>query len=317
MIRDARLAFDLKVIRKNMMAAPKYQADLPRVIDLLERWIGEGSGPDGLAWLREKRQLIAGGAPDWQFFTSFSGAPRFVGKHDLELSEHDRSEAESVRPGWHPHEWSIDQAARAALVLSYPTKDRAGYVSAIEQLFSTADVRESVALYRCLPLLPFPDEFRGRAAEGVRSNITSVFNAVAHHNPYPAEYFDEGAWNQMILKALFVGSPLFPVVGLEKRANPTLARMLVDYARERWAAHRSVSPELWRLVGPFAENHLQELAIALESHDEAEREAAALALAASDSSPAQDLLSRWPDFVARIRGGDLTWERFADKIVST
>ena len=79
-----------------------------------------------------------------------------------------------------------------------------------------------------------------------------VFEAVAHRNPYPAEHFAEPAWNQLVLKALFVGSPLDPIVGLDARRNPTLARMLCDYAHERWAASRPVSPELWRCVGPFA-----------------------------------------------------------------
>lgn len=110
-----------------------------------------------------------------------------------------------------------------------------------------------MALCLALPLLPHPEQHRERAAEGVRSNMTAVLAAVALRNVYPAEQFDDPAWNQMVLKAAFEGLPFRTIYGLDERANPTLSRMLVDNAHERWAADRPVSPELWRPVGPFGE----------------------------------------------------------------
>ncbi len=91
-------------------------------------------------------------------------------------------------------------------------------------------------------MYPDPPRHALRAAEGVRSNMRTVFEAVAHRNPYAAEQFAESAWNQMVLKALFVGSRLDLVVGLDRRRNEALARMLCDYAHERWAASRVVEP---------------------------------------------------------------------------
>ena len=67
---------------------------------------------------------------------------------------------------------------------------------------------ELVAFYRGLPLYPDQPRYALRAAEGMRTNMKGVFEAVAHRNPYPGEQFPEPAWNQMVLKALFVGSPL-------------------------------------------------------------------------------------------------------------
>ncbi len=81
-----------------------------------------------------------------------------------------------------------------------------------------------------------------------------VFEAVAHRNPYPSETFTEDAWNQMVVKAFFMGSTLWPIQGLDERANPRLARMLVGLAQERWAAQRPVSGELWRCVVPHADS---------------------------------------------------------------
>ena len=100
-------------------------------------------------------------------------------------------------------------------------------------------------------MLPDPEQFQLRAAEGIRTNMTSVFNAVALNNPYPAEYLNDLAWNQMVLKALFVGSPLDLIYGLQRRNNQQLTQMLIDYARERLAANRTVSSQLWELVMPF------------------------------------------------------------------
>ena len=72
--------------------------------------------------------------------------------------------------------------------------------------------------------------------------MRAVFEAVAHRSPYPREQFAENRWNHMVLKALFVGSALHPIQGLEERANPALARMLCDYAHERWAAGGRSAP---------------------------------------------------------------------------
>ena len=265
-----------------------------------------------MQWLRARHAEIAGGAPVSKCFLAFSGAPRRIPKETLALDKADLKEADALRPGWNPALWSVDEAARALLILSFPAADENAYVGMVEQVFSTADVRESSALYRMLPLYPFPERFRARAAEGIRSNMTSVFQAVAHRNPYPSEYFDEGAWNQMVLKALFTDSPLYKVSGLDARSNPVLAHMLVDYAHERWAAGRTVSPELWRPVGPFAtQGYLHDLERALTSGKEAEQEAAALALADAKAPAATELLAGFPVLKQRIEAGELNWESFS------
>jgi hypothetical protein len=58
----------------------------------------------------------------------------------------------------------------------------------------------------------------------------------------------------MVVKAFFMGSALWPIQGLDERANPRLARMLVGLAQERWAASRPVSGEVWRCVAPHADD---------------------------------------------------------------
>ena len=289
--------------------------DRSRVLDLLDGWIAESAPDDGGKWLREKQAQIADGAADYVFYTSFSAVPRHTGKADLDLSASDREAADAACTGWRPGGWSVDQAGRARLVLSLPHEDHDDYLATLERVFTHADMGESVALYQTLPLLPYPAAHRARAAEGLRTNITAVFNAIALHNPYPAEQFDEGAWNQMVLKAVFISSPLHAIQGIDRRANAQLARMLVDYAHERWAAGRSVTPELWRPVGPFAEGEaLDDLERVLAEGTAAEQQAAALALADSPADRAEELLATRPDLRDAVQSGALTWERLASEV---
>jgi len=68
---------------------------------------------------------------------------------------------------------------------------------------------------------------------------------------------------------------------------------LSDYAHERWAAARPVSPELWRCVGPFAAGHLlDDLARVLDGGTPPERAAAVLALRSATDPHARTLLDR-------------------------
>jgi hypothetical protein len=221
---------------------------LTSVIDLLRHWISQQVTQECLTWLNEKTEQISNKASAAVFFTAFSAASRHTGKADLKLTPFDLKAASAIVPGWFPVHWSVDQAARTLIVLALPHDNCEKYLHTLEQVFNTADLGELVALYQALPLLHYPEKLRDRACEGIRSNMTAVFNAVALQNPYPAEYFDNRAWNQMILKALFVGSPLYLIQGIDARNNPELSRMLLDYANERQAAKRSVSPELWELV---------------------------------------------------------------------
>ena len=230
-----------------------------KIITLLSTWLKTRASDEGLAWLSRKQKEIAQNAAERTLFTAFSSVSRYLGKQILELSTEELQAAQELITGWHPINWTVDQVGRTLLILSFPQVDEDNYVATLDKIFSAADVGEAIALYQSLPLLPYPEKFKLRAAEGIRSNMSSVFNAVALYNPYPAQYLDDLAWNQMVLKALFIGSPLKPIYGLESRNNQQLSQMLIDYARERLAAKRTVNPELWQLVAPFNSQAVAEL----------------------------------------------------------
>jgi hypothetical protein len=179
----------------------------------------------------------------------------------------------------------------------------------LTKLAAAADIGELIALYRGLPLYPDPAACLAFAAEGLRTAMRTVFEAVAHENPYPAAQFPEAAWNQMVLKALFIESALYPIERLDERSNPSLTRMLCNYAHERWAAGRPVAYELWRCVGRYADAAAcQDLARVLESGSDLERRAAALALSQAADPAAAALLASAPELATMIAAGRLDWD---------
>jgi hypothetical protein len=277
-------------------------------LELLRKWLQAQLSPDAWGWLTLTTAALENGGTDRELYLAISLVPRKLGKSDLVLSVDDLAAADAARSGWRPAGWSIDQAARMVLMLS-ATPDGAEFARRLEQLCITADVREAIAFYQGLPLYPEPERYVARAGEGVRTNMKVVFEAVAHHNPYPSEHFSKNAWNQMVLKAIFVGSALHPIQGLDARRNRDLALTLIDYAHERWAASRSIAPELWRMVGPFAENGMiADLERALASDALVEREAAALALRECPHDDAAAFLATVPDINSNIEVGRVSWE---------
>jgi hypothetical protein len=155
---------------------------------------------------------------------AFSDTARRVGKTSVEVAERGR--------------WGVDELARAWILLrAYPRVTP-------EELWAHGDNRERQAVLKALPLLPEPERFEALAVEACRSNVLTVFEAIACENPYPRRHFVELPWNQMVLKAAFNGVALARIVGLDERRNPELARMAADFAAERRAAGRPVPDDL-------------------------------------------------------------------------
>jgi hypothetical protein len=279
--------------------------------ELLGTWLAARLPVDSADWLGTVADLVRSAPTDRPLYLAIGEVSRRIPKEPLAPTDAELAAATTTRPGWDPRDWTLDQAARVRLLLA-STADGAVLSRRLDTLCSAADVGELVAFYRGLPLYPDPPRHVLRAAEGVRSNMRVVFEAVAHRNPYPAEHFVESAWNQMVLKALFVGTRLDLIAGLDRRANPTLARMLCDYAHERWAASRPVSPELWRCVGPYATGAvLDDFRRLLERGTGIENQAAALALATAEDEGAKALLATHPALAEAARAGRLNWEALA------
>ena len=274
---------------------------------LLREWLLRQLEPGRGAWLEAQLASLQEDAADEALGIALGMAPRKLGKAALALGDADLAAAEKALPGWDPRGWNVAEAARILLLAGLPATGKP-FAARFRALCQTADVEELATLYRGLPLYPDPAALEPQVGEGLRSNVRAVFEAIAHRNPYPQAWFDTHRWNHMVLKALFIGSPLAPIQGLDARANPELARIMRDFAHERWAAGRSVPFEIWRCVGPFAEGPaLEDLARVLRKGEAIEKRAAALALAASPDREAARLLQTVPGLAGDISLKRLSW----------
>ena len=203
-------------------------------------------------WLFEQATLVQAETGSAVLFKSFTLIPRKLGKKQISLSEQEQNELDILMEGWRLQDWTIDRLARVWLVMQLPSADALTYVQKIEALFANADMNELVALYSSLPVLAYPELWKQRCAEGIRSNIGTVLEAIMYHNPYAANWLDEAAWNQLVMKAFFTNKDLEQVTGLYSRNNKNLADILRDFAKERQAATRTVPDHLWELAEKFS-----------------------------------------------------------------
>jgi hypothetical protein len=198
------------------------------------------------------------------FLRRWSAAGRRLGRATLALSPEEQARLRPPAPALPPDlasdlasdlprdlapdGWGADECGRALLLLAaLPGLAPESHLGRLEELYRTGELREQQALLRCLASLPAPERFVTLAIDAVRSNARTLVEAIACDNPFPATYLPNAAFNQMILKCLFVDLPLGRVSGLGGRRSPELARMVAAYASERRAAGRAV-PEDAALV---------------------------------------------------------------------
>ena len=143
-----------------------------------------------------------------------------------------------------PDAWTLEDAARAVLLLARAESASHDFAEDATACYDEGDAREQQSWLRTVNVLPEPQRFLMTVIDACRTSVQPIFEAVCCENPYPAQFFPERNFNQMILKALFNGIALNRVVGLEPRLNPELARMATDYAAERRAAGRSIPADI-------------------------------------------------------------------------
>ena len=285
-----------------------FDYDAERLKALITEVSRSNLSPDTWTWLSENLSSD----DSRQINTAFAVMPRKTGKSIIQISQGLISKIDHVKPGFTVENWTVDKLGRLCLLIHLNPSNQEKYIKTIENLFLAAEVSELVALYSSLPVLAWPERWKLRCAEGIRSNIGLVLEAIMYHNPYPEKYLDEKAWNQLILKAFFTDKDIIQIPGIDERANSELALTLTDYAHERWAAKRNINPFLWRFTSKFLdEGLLQDLKKVLFEGSLREKQAAALTLVQSGSASASELLKSYPELLTAINNNELTWATLA------
>lgn len=211
----------------------------------MELVLSRAAGP-ARDWLLQRSARLASG----DVAVTFSGCGRRLGAEPLAPSASERATL-AARELPVPEGWPLSAVARAALLVSACEQlGAAERVALVEGLFRTGDNDERAVVLKTLSLLPEPQRFVELAVDACRSHVQSVFEAIACENPYPARWFPEPSFNQLVLKAFFVGVAVRRIQGLASRRGPELVRMARAYASERRAAGREVPPDLELVTEP-------------------------------------------------------------------
>ena len=201
-----------------------------------------------LTWIDAKSAIVTSIETSHKFNVFFSLVVRFISNDISEWNSIEIEIIESIYPGFSKSVWSKQDFARARLMIAL---DKNVNESVLFSFFEIAEMKEQVALYKGLFLLENASTFTSQVAEGIRTNMANVFDAIASGNPFAYTYLDEDAWNQLVLKSFFMERKLYPIQYIDEGKNENLANMLQDYVKERWAAKRQISPEVWRMINGY------------------------------------------------------------------
>ena len=223
-----------------------------RPAELLSDALAPHLSDEGRAALEGAVSEVAGGVTSTRFGSLLSALSRHVKPRPLAPTAAQVERGLELVPDWSIERWNTLEAARVITILARPDLADASAAEAIEDAFKFADDGETCALAKALPLLPSPERFAWRAGECCRSNMLTVFESAACDSPFAARWFDDVAWKQAVVKALFVGAPLWRIRGLDGRLDEDLARMVLDLVDERRSAGRAIPVDLWLCLGEHA-----------------------------------------------------------------
>ena len=209
-----------------------------------------------LMWLSSKIAIVSQIETSSKFNVFFSLVSRFIENKTIICNDEEIETLEHIYPGFSKTTWNKQDIARVSLMIDLPVSVNKAVLTSF---FEIAEMKEQVSLYKALYLLQNASEFKPQVAEGIRTNMVNVFDAIASGNPFASSYLDDNEWNQLILKSFFMDRKIYNIQNIDTRKNENLANMLQDYVKERWAAGRQVSLEIWRMIDGYLRDDIKVL----------------------------------------------------------
>jgi hypothetical protein len=182
--------------------------------------------PEALAWLQDAAAEVA--REPAKIATRFPAVGRKVGRGPLDPE----ADPDDV------HAWTIDDAARTVLLQALEDPG-----AEIRELYRYGDAAERRGVLRALEHLD--TDALDLVEDAIRTNDTRLIAAAL--GPYATAHLSDAAYDQAVLKCVFVGVPITPLHGLQ-RVTPDGARMLAAFVHERVAAGRDVPAEVWTVI---------------------------------------------------------------------
>jgi len=152
--------------------------------------------------------------------------------------------------------WQLYDFGRIALLIQVMKQiSNKNHLPLLNELYRRGDHSEQSSILKALSILPEPERFIDLATEACRTNALIVFEAVACENLFPANYFSDLNFNQMVLKSLFLNISVNRIAGLNLRTNDNLIKMIKDFKEERRLADRALSKDVEEMLSKICSHN--------------------------------------------------------------
>jgi hypothetical protein len=119
-------------------------ASIPQAIQLLRHWLQPRLSVPAFEWLDTELRGLQTKPEQARWFKALGMAPRKLGKNDLHPTVAELQQAQALRQGLDPSEWSVDQTARIAFTMAFYQGEETSFVQQMGVLVDTSEINAVV-----------------------------------------------------------------------------------------------------------------------------------------------------------------------------